>query len=382
MPNTGNRRLHIVHTESSLGWGGQEIRILTEAEGMIRRGHQVTLLCPPEAKIYAEAGLRNIAVTGLPMARKNLRGVYALFRWLKANPMAVVNTHSSTDSWLVALATQCFKKAPPIVRTRHISPAIANNIPTRWLYTKAARHIVTTGENLRQQLITDNGYPAQHITSVPTGIDMNYFVPGDVVQARKRLGLAQDGYIIGILATLRSWKGHRYLLEAFAQLTDKNIRLMIVGDGPQREALQQKIAELNIGNRVVMPGNQRDVLPWLQAMDIFVLPSYANEGVPQAILQAMACGLPVITTPVGSITEVVEHEVTGLITEPQQVQPLLETMYRLLEDTRLRHTLGSNAHHLAQQKFGLDIMLDKMELIFDKVAAGHTFTLVSCKSHS
>ena len=182
--------------------------------------------------------------------------------------------------------------------------------------------------------------------------------------------MPQDARVVGIIATLRSWKGHQYLLDAFAQLSDQNTRLAIVGDGPQREALQARIAELNLGDRVIMPGNQRDVLPWLQALDIFVLPSYANEGVPQAILQAMLCGLPIISTPIGSILEAIQHEQTGLIVEPRNAQQLHGAISRLLHDPELRHQLGVAARTRAQEKFGLDTMLDRMEVIF-KNAAPH-----------
>ena len=361
--------MHIVHTEASLGWGGQEIRILTEAAGMMRRGHRVTLLCPVEARIYEEAKLRGVSVVALPIGRKNLRGVMALRRWLKSHPADIVNPHSSTDSWLAALASLGLPHAAPLVRTRHISAAIPNNFTTRWLYRKATRHIATTGELLRQQLIEQNGYAPARITSVPTGVDTEHFAPGDKAAARTKLGLPQGARIIGIVATLRSWKGHRYLLDAFAQLPDEHARLVIVGDGPQREALQARIAELGLDGRVIMAGNQRDVLPWLQAMDIFVLPSYANEGVPQAILQAMLCGLPIISTPIGSILEAVQHEQTGLVVEPRNSRQLHEAVSRLLHDAALCQTLGAAARMRAQEKFGLDAMLDKMEVIFTHAAA-------------
>lgn len=360
--------MHIVHTEASLGWGGQEIRILTEAAGMIRRGHQVTLLCPPEAKIFNEAKARNIPVVALPIGRKNFRGLLAMRRWLKANKADVINTHSSTDSWLVALASVGLSHPATIVRTRHISAPIPDNASTRWLYKSATQHIATTGELLREQLIKKNGYPPSQITSVPTGIDTEHFVPGDKTAAREKLNLPQDAKIIGIIATLRSWKGHQYLLDAFAHLADQNTRLVIVGDGPQHTALQTRITELKLNDRVTMPGNQRDVLPWLQALDIFVLPSYANEGVPQAILQAMLCGLPVISTPIGSILEAILPEQTGLIVEPKNAQQLQEAIHRLLLDPELCKTLGSAARTRAQEKFGLEAMLDKMEVIFNNAA--------------
>ena len=79
--------------------------------------------------------------------------------WLRTHPVDVINTHSSTDSWLAALACATLPRAPAIVRTRHVSTTVRNNLLTRWLYRSATRHIVTTGENLRVQLIRDNGFP-------------------------------------------------------------------------------------------------------------------------------------------------------------------------------------------------------------------------------
>lgn len=356
--------LRIVHTEASLGWGGQEIRILTEAAGMLQRGHHVTILCPAEARIYTEAKTRNLPVVALPIGRKNLRGLLALRRWLKTHPVEVINTHSSTDSWLAALAVQSLGKHTPVVRTRHISSPIPRNLATRWLYQTASQHIVTTGEKLREQLIGANQFTSEKITSVPTGIDTSHFVPGNRTAARALLGLPQDTPIVGIVATLRSWKGHRYLVEAFAKLHDRQTRLLIVGDGPMRQPLETQIRELGLTERVIMSGNQRDVLPWLQAMDVFVLPSYANEGVPQAILQAMLCGLPIVTTSVGSITEAIHDGQTGLIVQPQNAAVLKHAIQHLLEDAELRCTLGDAARQHALAHFGFEAMVERMEQIF------------------
>lgn len=356
--------MHIVHTEASCGWGGQEIRILTESKGMMARGHQVTIISPEEAPIHAAAIKRGIPAVALPIGRKKFKGVFALKRWLKQNKVDLINTHSSTDSWLASLACALMGAAPPIVRSRHISAPIPNNGPTRWLYETAACHVVTTGEKLRQTLIHDNGYLPDHITSVPTGIDTAEFYPGDQAQARAELGLASDGFIIGIVATLRSWKGHEYLLEALAALQRPDLRLLIIGHGPQHENLQQRIAELGLQEQVMMPGNQDCVRPWLQAMDLFVLPSYANEGVPQSILQAMLCGLPVISTPVGSIEEAVQHQHTGLIVPAKDSTALQHAISQLIDQPALRQQYGQAALNHAQEHFTLERMVDKMERIF------------------
>jgi glycosyltransferase involved in cell wall biosynthesis len=366
--------VHIVHTESSHGWGGQEIRILSESEGMLARGHRVTLVASASSRVLAEAKRRGIAAAALPIGRKRLRGVLAFRRWLKdhvgSDRVDVINTHSSTDSWIAALACSTMKRPPPIVRTRHVSVPVANNAATRWLYTGPTRRIVTTGEQLRRQLIEENRYPPDRITSVPTGIDASRFAPGDRATARAATGLPAEATLIGIVATLRSWKGHRFLIEAFTRVEGEGLGLVIVGGGPQRAALDTLVASLGLGDRVRIVGDQDDVLPWLQSLDVFALPSYANEGVPQALVQAMLCGLACVTTGVGAIPEAARDGETALVVPAQDVDALAAALARLTADPALRRRLGAAARELCIRQFGYDVMLDRMEAVFrDAVAA-------------
>ena len=351
--------MKIVHTESSLGWGGQELRILSESQGLARRGHDLTLICPLEARIYGEArnwGLRTVA---LPIATKRLDGLLALRRWLRANRPDVVSTHSSTDSWLVALGTRL-----PILRTRHISAPVPRNMLTRWLYGRATR-IVTTGEALKRELVERTGVPAERIESVPTGADPAIYAPGDKYAARMHLGLPQDAMLIGIVATLRSWKGHRHLVEALPA----GATLVIVGDGPQREALEAQVRSAQLQSRVHFAGNQRDVVPWMQALDIFALPSYANEGVPQALMQAMLVGLPCVTTSVGGIGELAIDGVTAILVPPKNPGVLRSALERLMGDPALRSKLGAAARRHCAERFSYERMLDRMEAIYREAAA-------------
>jgi glycosyltransferase involved in cell wall biosynthesis len=357
-------RLSIVHTESSLGWGGQELRILSEAQGLAERGHDVHLICPAEARIYREAPSWGLAPIALPIAGKSMRGFRALRRWLQENRCDVLSTHSSTDSWLAALALASLDGSTPIVRTRHISAPVPRNFLSRWLYGRAS-HIVTAGEALKRELIERNGIPAARIESVPTGVDPDVFKPGDKSAARGLLHLPGDALIVGIVATLRSWKGHRDLLEALPE----GALLVVVGDGPQREALGTLARELGIQSRVRFAGNQRDVVPWLQSFDIFALPSYANEGVPQALLQAMLCGLPCVTTNVGSIAELARDGETALVVPPRNADELRAALGRLLKDPGLRGRLGAAARRHCAAGFSYRRMLDRMEAIYRDVAA-------------
>jgi glycosyltransferase involved in cell wall biosynthesis len=356
--------MHIVHTEASCGWGGQEIRILSEAVGMIERGHQVTLLCPEQARIFAAAQARKIPVCALPIADKGVRGVLALRRWLRDHKTDVINTHSSTDSWLAALASRLLQAPPPLVRTRHISAPLPRNWTTRWLYVRATQHIVTTGEKLREELTRTLGCAPEHVTSIPTGVDTALYTPGDKLATRHRLGLPQQRLLVGIVATLRSWKGHRYLIDAFAKLRGEAAGLVIVGDGPMRQNIEEQIDRLKLGDRVVMPGNRDDVAAWMQALDIFALPSYANEGVPQALVQAMLCGLPCVTTNAGAIGEAAIADKTALVVARKDVEGLRAALQVLIDDPAWRTRLGAAARTHCAKRFSREAMLDRMEAVF------------------
>ena len=357
------RRLRIVHTASALDWRGQEIRILSESQGLTRRGHDVKLICPPEARIHAEAPSWGVPVIGLPIGRKRPVGVKVLYEWLKRNRCDVVATHGATDAWLAALALLAMGRPVATVRTCHSSDPVPRNAPTRWLYTRATARIVTTGEALKKELIERNGFPEQRIDSVPTGIDAARFRPGDQAAARAALNLPRDRKLIGIVARLRSEKGHRFLIEAMP----KDVHLVIVGDGPMRGVLEEFVDKSGLRPRVLFAGNQVDVVPWLQALDVFALPSCGNEGVPQALVQAMLAGLPCITTGVGSIPEAAIHEKTALVVPAENSKVLGSEIQKLLAGPALARRLGDEARRHCAANFSYPGMLDKMERIYSQV---------------
>jgi glycosyltransferase involved in cell wall biosynthesis len=227
--------------------------------------------------------------------------------------------------------------------------------------------VVTTGESLRQALIRDLGLLPERVTSVPTGIDPARFAPGDKTAVRQALNLDLNRHYLGIVATLRSWKGHLYLLEAFAKLDLPDWTLLIVGEGPMLENIKGKIAGLGLQQRVIMVGQQTDPEVWMRALDIFCLPSYANEGVPQSVMQAMLTGLPIVTTPVGAILEAVSDEESALVVQPRNVEALSAAIGRLIGDEALAQRLGETAQAKAKASFSQERMLDRMEAIFSMV---------------
>lgn len=367
------RALAIAHTEASLGWGGQEIRTLTEAAGLAARGHRVAVFAARGAQLIDEAPRFGVAVRALPIGSKALRGVRALASELGNGAFDVVNAHSSTDAWLAALACAWLrargKPAPALVRTRHVSIAVPNDPATRWLYRHASARVVTTGEALREQLVRDNGLDPARVVSVPTGIDTARFAPRPRAEARASLGLDPARPWIGIAATLRTWKGHRYLVDALPLLERGDARLAIVGDGPQRRSLEAQIATAGLADRVLFAGRRNDVERWLPAFDVFALPSWANEGVPQALLQAMLAGVPCVTTSVGAIPEIARDRDTALVVPIRDAAALARGIDRLLADPREAAAMATRAREFVLPRYALSGMLDRMETVFSAALA-------------
>jgi len=361
----------ILHTEASLGWGGQERRILVEALAMQSRGHRLSFACDPRGELYRRARQQGFAVTPLRFGgRHNLTAWLVLRRLLTGGGIEILNTHSSLDSWVGALAWRSLRTRPLLIRTRHLSTKVKNNWPTRWLYRTPAA-IITTGQVTRDLLIQRLGVPARRIFSIPTGVDLSEFVP----QEKNRELLAQlkippEAFIFGSVAVLRSWKGHLYLLEAFHQLLEDGVRayLLLVGEGPYRVVIEEKIEQLGLQPWVRLAGYRDQVAPWFALMDVVVLASYANEGVPQSLLQALAMTRPVIGTTVGGIPEVVVEGDTGLMAPPRDAAALARAMSRLRGDAEARRELGRRGRQLVRERFSLEQMAAELEAVYQALS--------------
>jgi glycosyltransferase involved in cell wall biosynthesis len=361
-----DRPLRILHTESSWGWGGQELRILTESAALQKRGHMVSIATVPNTPLFQAALERGIPVFPVPIRKKRLEGLWAIRKLLSEQPQDVVNTHSSTDAWLTALACCTLRLPPRIVRTRHVSTPVKASAANQWLFNKSAAAVVTTGEVVRKMLIEDLHINPHVIASVPTGVDSQSFraASNQERQAlRAKLGLPQSGYLIGTVATLRLLKGMDYLFEAIKQLNDPSLHLCVVGDGPQRQHLDQLRQQLGLQARITMAGEQRNVQEWLRAFDLFAFPSLA-EGVPQALAQAMLTQLPCVTTHAGGIPELAQHMKTAWVCPPRNAQALAEGILAIRGDPGLGTTLAANARQHCIDQFSVDAMAERMLAIY------------------
>ena len=359
------KQLRILHTEASLGWGGQEIRVLTEAQVFIKHGHEVFLAADSKSQIAKKAIDYGIKTYPINLNKKRLGDLFALRNVIKKVNPDIINCHSSTDHWLSALARLTLKTKPAIIRTRHISTHVHRNKPTKWLYNTGTDAIMTTGQSIRSQLIEDSFVSETTIFSVPTGIDTDRFAPGDTLKQKKLLGLNPKHFVFGIIATLRSWKGHANLISAFNLLNDSNLTLVIVGDGPQMENCQKLAQSSPLSNNIKIVGEKSDVVPYLQSFDCFVLPSYANEGIPQALLQAMSVGLPIISCPIGGIPEAVEGYRKVTLVPTQNPEALANAMEKEITRNRLNSLPERQALYSLERMY--QSVLNVFELAHKKV---------------
>jgi glycosyltransferase involved in cell wall biosynthesis len=196
---------------------------------------------------------------------------------------------------------------------------------------------------------------------IRNGIDCWRFVPDSASrhEVRHELGLADDTPLIGIVAALRSEKNHGMLVRTAAKVRHKfpDAHWLIVGDGPERAAIESLAAELRIQDRIHLLGTRHDTPRLLAALDVFTLCSL-NEASPVSILEALACGVPVVATDVGSVKESILEGRTGLLVPSQDVQAMAQAVERLLCDPSSRHAMGSAGRDLVLRTGSLQSMVD------------------------
>jgi glycosyltransferase involved in cell wall biosynthesis len=353
--------LKILHTESSMGWGGQEIRIMQESLGMTERGHRIIIAAPEKSIIFKRAKDAGIETFPERFQKRNPISVLNLLSLINRERPEIVNTHSSSDSWVTTIAARLSTSRPKIIRTRHLSAPISRSYLSRLLYDLLPDAVITTGEGIRQRMIYYNKFDASKIFSIPTGVDLKRFNPENVKPAFKA-----NGFSIGMIGVLRSWKGHRFFIEAVPEILSQipDAVFYIVGDGPQYENIRNLIQGLSLQNKVFMLGHREDIPEILFAIDVIVHPSYANEGIPQTILQALVMKKPVVASDAGSIREVIMNGQTGFLIPTKNSYEIALKVLDLYKNPKLCAGFGKEGRKLVEKHYLIDQMLDKIEKLY------------------
>ena len=361
-----NKVIKVLHTEWSDGWGGQEIRILAESKAFILKGYDVIIAAQPDSELFKRASQERIPTFGIKMNKGvNIISIIKLIKFIRKKRIDIVHTHSSVDSRTAGIAAKI--AGVKVIRSRHISIPISKSYLTWWQYMKLADRVIVSGRDIRNVMIQDNKMISEQIISAPAGVDVDQFSVDRILDdIRQNYNLDDSHFVVGIVSVLRSWKGHRYLIEAIKGLIGfiPNIRLIIIGDGPQKENIEKLIQELDIKDYVILTGHQADPAPFYRAMDIMVLPSYAGEATSQVLPQAMLMGKPVISTDTGGLSEVVVHNQTGLIVPTKSSKKIGEAIQLLFSDSNLRTRLSKQGKTHAVSNFTFDKMIKTTERVY------------------
>ncbi len=358
------RKLTIIHLESSTGWGGQEIRILNESRWFVERGHQVILIAPKESKIYQAFCERGWPVYHCSFLYRNslwtLLFLISTFRLIRPD---AVNTHSNADSKIGLLAAR-LAGVKNIIRSRHVSNPIHNSWHNQILYKHLATHVVTTGDCISKEAIK-LGVPHQRVTTVASGIEIPTEESSNL-SLKAELRLEANTILIGMVSVLRSWKGHTFLIEAFHQLLQDfpNLHLILAGDGPMKERLQKLVRELQIEHHVHLLGHRTDVFHIFQNLEIALLTSTKNEGIPQSLIQAMACNCPVIGANVGGIPELLCNGDFGTLVPPQNSNSIKLAIKKILTTPLQFKDITKAAFIHVKSNYHIDSMGSKMINIY------------------
>jgi len=212
------------------------------------------------------------------------------------------------------------------------------------------------------------GVPRQHIVAIGQGVDTDRFRPGDREAARRRLGI-QSGLVLGTVASLKEQKAPGLFLDvAFALLRERpDLTVIHVGEGSLRSAMERRLAAEPHGQRFRLLGARDDVEQILPAVDVFLLNSL-YEGLPNVVLEAMACGLPVVAADIGGCRELVRVGVSGLLAAPGSPEGFVTACRSLLEHSTQREAMGKEARRLAVEEHSLARMTERMLALYE--AAG------------
>jgi glycosyltransferase involved in cell wall biosynthesis len=357
--------MHILHTESSNGWGGQEIRILKESMGLREKGFQVTLAVTRGGKLVDQARKEGFQVFEIDFKKQHaIKALRKLCKIIKENNITVVNTHSSLDAWLGALAARIMRR--PVVRTRHLSTEIRGGLNARLLYNYLADFVVTTSSCIIPLIEKKAQLPCHRIQCIPTGVEPFEVSSTERKRIRESLNVKPDQILIGTVCVVRSWKGIQDMITAAKLLRhDPRFKWIVVGGGYLENFKPLVDEELPF----IFTGHLDNPKSALAAFDIFTLLSTAHEGISQASLQAAFLKKPLITTTVGGLPEVCLDGITGITVPPSSPDKVAEAVLKLANDPDLRTQMGEAAHNHAAQNYSLRQTLENMASVFETVSS-------------
>lgn len=354
-----SRRPRILHVVRTLAVGGLEVGVVNLVRGLDECGFEQAILCLERPGVLASQVIPSVPVWSCATERRGLWNRHELrasyfIRKFQPDIVHARNFGAWIDAVFARLLAGCPGKMAFSVHGWESAAAMPRR-RTWWcrMLARMTHAMAAVSNQTASDFAHETGIPRSRFTELATGVDTQRFRP------RVRPPEPDSPIVIGCVARLAPVKGLDVLVTAFEQLkhlTHRPVELRFIGDGPVRADLQAQVEQLGISASVKFLGNRDDLPELLRELDFFALPSL-REGRPTSIMEAMAVGLPIVATTVGSIPQLVEDGLTGILIPPNDVEALAQALARMVNDDTLRTDAGVAARQKAVHELSIDNMI-------------------------
>lgn len=352
----------IIHITQSLDNGGCENMLLRTLPLLHEFEHKIITLKEPGelAPKFVSAGIvvKTLRTTSL----FNIPDIFHLRKLIREENPDIILTYLFHADMIGRFTLHGATSAPivPFLRTTYNHPNYLIARVLEWLTKPLVKQYLANSEAVRDFYVKHIGVYPEKITVIPNGIDIDYFdsITPDP-KLRESLGIKPDDFVIICVANLHINKGHRYLLEAFENIYSEHadVHLLIVGDGGERDNLKNQIQGYISKNNISFLGRRTNVPQLLKISNLFVLPTLF-EGQSNAIMEAMASGLPVITTDIPENRNLIENNRNGFLVSPQSWKNIVKATVTLINNNGLQKKSGEEAWLFIKKNFSLKLSVN------------------------
>lgn len=373
MPEKDKMQKRIMYIIPTLGIGGTQRQLVNLIQGLIK-----------EVDYYIEVSTlykggpiaEELNDLGIKINYINMKNIYDLFslrrliRILRYGNFNIVHTFLFDANVLGAFSAKQAGVEAIISSRRDMDIwKFKRHIWAERLGAKLSKKIIANSNAVKEFVIQQEKISPSKIEVILNGIDLNSFHKSkEVFDLRKEFGLSKDHFIIGTIGTISEKKGQRYLIKAAREILNvfSQSRFIFVGNGPLENELRKLTNTLSLSDKVVFTGLRQDVTAILSMIDIFCLPSI-YESCPNVILEAMACGLPVVATNVGGVSEIVINEEIGTLVPSKDPEAIAKAIIKLLRHEGLREKMVQQGRKIVEQKFSLERMVSDYHNFYERL---------------
>jgi glycosyltransferase involved in cell wall biosynthesis len=362
--------MKVLHVETGRYLYGGPQQVVWLLRGLTARGVGSVLACVPGSDVDRAARTAGIRVYNVPCAGDlDLSFAWWLGRVIRWEAPDLVHCHSRRGADVLGGLAARLMGVPAVLSRRvdHPEPGAVAGFRYR-----PFRKVIAISENVAASL-RDSGLDEQRMTVIRSAVDHERFTqPVDSAGFRRQFGLDPEAVVIAAAGQLIPRKGHRYLLEAMAELSRSHPKLvlLIFGQGELAAELEEQAVKLELGRSVQFVGFREDLDDYLAAVDLLVHPAL-REGLGVAMLKAQAAGVPVVAFDVAGSREAVVHDRTGILVSPKDSRALEQGIASLLGDPVRRRRLGEAARERMQSEFSIEVMVDQHLRVYEAALDEH-----------